>query len=868
MTIPEIKKALTIQSVLDHYSLRPDRNDRLLCPWHDDKRPSLQIYPKTNTWTCFSSKCDAGSGDVIEFIQRMDRLSKHEALVKATELAGGQVINFNRQAVLTKYYQGALHSMQRSKKGQEYATGRSLDYQKLGIGYCSYDVGKTWEEDLQAQAKKLGLYQFKNCLIFPTKDQSGGIASIYGRAVSQSARSRHFYLAGGFKGLYPAWPKSDTRTLVLCESIIDTASLMQYPMLFKPDTAMLALYGTNGFTGDHEQAIKGLNLLEEVILFFDGDEAGREAVKKVGAKVKALRPELRISYVEALEGEDINSMVVSHGLGAAQLLHEMIERRKVVGGEDLFFTDDTVGTGSTEPSSIEKNKQQPLPTGMLNTDNPELLTYQSEALLITILGGIKITGLDRLRVTVKVERSVHSHHLPVRHSLDLYHAGQVGQLTTKMAESLEIGSSQAERVVSQLTGALERYRQKKLELLRPKKQELPVLSEAEKAEAMKYLKSKSLLRNTLNDLAASGVVGERENSLIAYLAYTSRKRERPLHIMYLGASGSGKTYLQEKVSALMPEEDRIEITSLSDNAFYYFGREELKHKLILIEDLDGAENVMYPLRELQSKRKISKTVTLKDNKGNLKTITLRVEGPVSVSGCTTRERLYEDNANRCLLLYIDGSPEQDGRIMNYQKGLSCGRINFAQEQTIKDKLQNVQRLLGPIKVVNPFADLIDLPPEVFKPRRSLLMLLSFIETITFYHQYQRTVQQDESGQSYILSTVEDIESAFSLMKPVLFSKSDELTQAARTFLEKLKTLVKADEVFYARDIRQRLRLPVSTLKRYLSELVRYDYIKIKAGSAYRGYEYQISDYSEYEQLKNSIDEKLKGILEKIKNGKE
>ena len=125
--------------------------------------------------------------------------------------------------------------------------------------------------------------------------------------------------------------------------------------------------------------------------------------------------------------------------------------------------------------------------------------------------------------------------------------------------------------------------------------------------------------------------------------------------MCLGASGTGKTWLQEKVSELMPEEDKLEITSLSSNAFYYFGREELKHKLLLIEDLDGAESVLYPLRERQSKRKISKTVTLKDNKGNLKTVTLNVEGPVCVSGCTIREQLYEDNANRCILLYMDNS---------------------------------------------------------------------------------------------------------------------------------------------------------------------------------------------------------------------
>ena len=70
MEIKEIKQLLTIQMVLDHYGLSPDRWNRLCCPWHPDKTPSLQIYPKTNTWTCFSSNCSAGSGDVIDFIEK------------------------------------------------------------------------------------------------------------------------------------------------------------------------------------------------------------------------------------------------------------------------------------------------------------------------------------------------------------------------------------------------------------------------------------------------------------------------------------------------------------------------------------------------------------------------------------------------------------------------------------------------------------------------------------------------------------------------------------------------------------------------------------------------------------------------------
>ena len=88
--------------------------------------------------------------------------------------------------------------------------------------------------------------------------------------------------------------------------------------------------------------------------------------------------------------------------------------------------------------------------------------------------------------------------------------------------------------------------------------------------------------------------------------------------------------------------------------------------------MDGAENVLYPLRELQSKRKISKTIPIKDSKGNLKTITLKVEGPICLAGTTTREKLYEDNANRSLLIYLDSSKQHKEQIMDYQRAESAG----------------------------------------------------------------------------------------------------------------------------------------------------------------------------------------------------
>lgn len=94
----------------------------------------------------------------------------------------------------------------------------------------------------------------------------------------------------------------------------------------------------------------------------------------------------------------------------------------------------------------------------------------------------------------------------------------------------------------------------------------------------------------------------------------------------------------------------------------------------------------------------------------------------------------------------------------------------------------MQRVLMPVKVVNPYSMQIELPEAVMNPRRTLPLLLSFIEAITYYHQYQREKKYDEeTGEEYIETTIEDIEWSFKLLKDVLFGKSDELSNACRKF---------------------------------------------------------------------------------------
>lgn len=504
----------------------------------------------------------------------------------------------------------------------------------------------------------------------------------------------------------------------------------------------------------------------------------------------------------------------------------------------------------------------------LQTDAQDQLIYENEILELTVLGSIKLEGLDRMRVTIKVQER-NSSRPPVRHNLDLYNDNQLEKFIRKCAEKLEIGTSVIAASLSELTEELEKYRLQKIketeENLKPKVKQLNI---AETQEAETFLKQKDLLQKTNELIGKSGVIGEEINRLLMYLIFTSRKREQPLHVIGLGSSGTGKTHLQEKVGELIPEEERVTITTLSENAFYYFGKQELKHKVILIEDLDGAENALYPLRELQSKKRIVKTIASKNHKGETQTKYLVVEGPVCVAGCTTKEQIYEDNANRSFLIYLDESTEQDEKIMQYQRLISSGEINFYDQKEIQEFLQNTQRILKPIKVINPYASQLVLPQSVFKPRRTNNHYLQFIEAITFYYQYQREHKTDETtGEQYIEVAIEDIANANRLLKDVLLRKSDELTGSCRNYLELVKAYlkVKKKKSFTALEIRKYLRLAKTTQWRYHKQLLDSYLIKKSSKRGKQTNIYEVTNEKEYRELEAQIQSVLDDCLSTIKS---
>jgi len=384
---------------------------------------------------------------------------------------------------------------------------------------------------------------------------------------------------------------------------------------------------------------------------------------------------------------------------------------------------------------------------------------------------------------------------------------------------------------------------------------------AKKAKA--WLKKSRLLKRTNEAIAATGIVGEENNRLLVYLCFTSRLTQHPLHLITLGPSGSGKTYLQEKLANLIPEEEVLQFTTSTENAMYYFENGDLQNKLVLCEDLDGAEGVLYTLRELMSKDMISKIVTRKDSKGNMKTERILVKGPIVLAATTTRDRLYEDNANRALLISPDFSASQTDRIQDYQRKLSAGTVNKTLENKWKEFFKDVQSVLKAIEVRNPYAEQLRIPKTCFKPLRTNAHYLHFIEVVTFYHQYQREIKTCPISKT---PYIEDIKAANELITDILLAKTDELSTQCRSFLERLRKYLKEEAVtsFYGGQIRTAFRLNPNTLKYYLRELVKYGQLKINGGNRYRkGYEYELTCLDGLAEMRQGVRNIFSETLEKI-----
>lgn len=880
MEIAAIKQQLTLSQVLSYYGLKPDKHLRLHCPFHDDKTPSLQVYYKTHSCYCFSSNCKTHgkSLDVIDFVMYKEGCSKHEAILKCKALIGGNAPatsarSYSREETLRHmftYFKNAVHN---SKPAQEYIESRGLDATRLEIGYntSQFHHGRRKDDQLIAACVGVGLLSpwgthnregqqaykpfGKYCVVFALRNAKGEIGGMYFRSTVNDEDQRHYYLKDR-RGLYPCYPKSDVTRLILTESVIDAATLLQSDEISK-SYGILACYGTNGLTAEHEVTIKGLTHLQEIIFAFDADEAGRKAVAKYASAFKEQLPHVLISTLQLPEGEDVNSMGVSH---TADIFPHLLNSRTA------FFSSGEAVEKQNVPAAVPVIASLPT-TSLLDSSNPYKLSYSGELAVYYVQGGVS-KQLDSMKVTLVVARKDNGQ--KSRNKLDLYEDKQVEKLCREVGERLGLRKDILEQDLYQLTDLLDQYREREEEPAAGEDIKSYVLSVSERSVAARFLREAGLLDNLNKLLGETGIVGEENNRLFLLLVALSYKMAAPLHALIQGSSGSGKTRLLKQVSECMPPEKVTRLTRVSDKVLYNYPERYFMNRLLCLEDIDGlSEEAEFAFRELQSNGELNSATSIKLENGQITSGQKTVRGPIASLACTTHGELYEDNMSRVFLIAVDESTEQTRRIIGYQDSRAAGTTDTRKEEESKAFIRNLVRCLEPLEVVNPYAGRLQLPEDAHKIRRLHDLFLNFVKMVTLVHQYQRS--KDSKGR--LVAEISDIEQAVSIMFDSIVLKVDELDGSLRQFYEQLKDYLRSQygqhyshAEFSLREIRQGLKISKTQVFRYVNDLTRLEYIRPCGGHVNKGFIYKIVYWDNYQGLRDRIKSHLSTQITAIKTG--
>jgi len=894
MELQEIKAQLTLSQVLAHYGLKPDKYLRLHCPFHRDKTPSLQVYYKTHTAYCFSSNCKTHgkSMDVVDFVMYMEGCTKHEAIEKCKQLIGGELPKpphaeqFSREGFLEKMFTYFRNGVHNSKPAQEYINSRGLDHTKLEIGYNTgqFHHGARKDEGLIKHCLEVGLLSefgrlsrtgepsykpfAKYCIVFALRNRHNQVSGLYFRSTLNDSEQRHFYLKDR-QGLYPQYPVPGTKKLILTESIIDAATLLQTPAI-ADEYSVLALYGTNGLTAEHLEAIKTLPELTEITLWLNADEAGRAATAKHAQTLRELLPHIKITTVTLPDGEDVNSMAHSHS--DTQVFTDILKNRT----DFLFSTEKSVEKGKFLPQAqlfieqslpaVKPSEIATHPASSLDTSNPYKLRYATDTAIYYVQGGVP-SSLDQLKIMLVVEHPTTG--LKSRNKVDFFEEKQVEKLCKDVSEKLGLRSDLLAGDLYRLTDLLETYREESQQ--RPETtNSIPVLTIKERQELEGFLKQPGLTKKLNELLGKSGIVGEERNRIFLLLIAISHKMPETLHALIQGSSGSGKTRLLKQISDCMPPESVTKLTRLSDKVLYNFPEHYFVNRLLSLEDIDGlSEEAEFAFRELQSNGELNSATSVKLDNGQITSGHKTVRGPIASLACTTRGEIYEDNMSRVFLLAVDESSSQTKRIIEYQNAVAAGAINKEEEEQTKLFIQKLVRLLQPCKVINPYAGKIQLPEEAHKIRRLNDLFQGFVKMVTILHQYQR--KRDDKGR--LITEITDIETAVHIMFESIVLKVDELDGSLRQFFERLKAYLQKQHgkgyetaTFSLREIRHALKISKTQGFRYMQDLQQLEYIRQSGGHANRGYFFQVSYWDNYERTRESIRKKLEEQLFALKHG--
>lgn len=500
----------------------------------------------------------------------------------------------------------------------------------------------------------------------------------------------------------------------------------------------------------------------------------------------------------------------------------------------------------------------------LRIHNPHFITFTDPLFTIDVLGGVDLSQVERLVCTLRI---TYQSYPPFRTTLDLYSDPQTDKLLRTLCDKWGLKLLEASRSLYALTLQLEEYRLQELRYKGKAPEQAFVPSEEDKRKAIRFLSGKNLSDNLREQLNAIGILGEDRNALILFLALASHKSGNPFSVLCLAKSGIGKSYILQKLSECMPNGSYSFHSRISANALYYFDSGEINGKALFVEDLEWTTQMLQPLATLQTQGRLVNTRATKDKDGMLHSTTFEVIAKLCLIACAYSDKNFEELGLPFLCLHLNHSPAQDLAVMEYQKKCRAGRIRTEDITQAQYLLKCVVASLQNISVINPYATLINLPEDIAYPRKSLLLLLNFIEAVTFFFQYQREQETDKTtGEIFVRTHPQDIETAFALLKNSLFRRADELSTAARGFYKWLNDYLTEAKTnrFTALDIRKAKAIHPRTLNRYLQELKLFSYIQVAGGNKHReGFIYRLTDFGNQTEVQSRIEQEIQATLKSV-----
>ncbi|MDF2841052.1 MAG: primase [Clostridia bacterium] len=323
--ISEIIEKNDIVDVISGYmSLKKNgTNYKCLCPFHSEKSPSFSVSSTKQIFNCFG--CGVG-GNVISFVQKMERLEFVEALKFLADRAHIEVSDTNNEQQLKKLsLYNTLYkinqetarffysNLNKSKEPMDYLKGRGLNEQTIksfGLGYSlnawsslqNHLRQKGFSQDMMQKAgliakseKSSGYYdKFRNRIMFPIIDLKGNVIAFGGRVMDDSKpkylnspETPIFHKGENIYGLNFVKKQQNIENIIIVEGYMDVIALHQYGI-----TNAVASLGT-AFTENQAKLLKRFS--NEIIIAYDADVAGQSAtlkglaiLEKEGCTVKVL----------------------------------------------------------------------------------------------------------------------------------------------------------------------------------------------------------------------------------------------------------------------------------------------------------------------------------------------------------------------------------------------------------------------------------------------------------------------------------------------------------------------------------------------------------------------------------------------------